>query len=127
MFLDPFSESRVEKPHPVYVPRDEDFEEIKQNTFATGRLKAALHNLVPSIAVALSRSDIPFTCFSDIDKLYSDGIILNNDEDRRLWKPFNSAVEKVLTVSQRLLRYEVPAIIKSEYSLCTISRLKVAI
>ncbi|GJX95647.1 linoleate 13S-lipoxygenase 3-1, chloroplastic-like protein [Tanacetum coccineum] len=31
------AESRVEKPFPLYVPRDEQFDESKQNTFSTSR------------------------------------------------------------------------------------------
>lgn len=113
--IDPRSESRIEKPHPVYVPRDETFEEIKQNTFSAGRLKALLHNLIPSLAAALSSSDIPFKCFSDIDKLYNDGVLLKDDELNQLDKiPFaGSFMKQVLTVGERLLKYEIPAVIKS--------------
>ncbi|KAK6252356.1 hypothetical protein QUC31_014076 [Theobroma cacao] len=113
---DPLCESRIEKPHPVYVPRDEAFEEIKQNTFSAGRLKALLHNLVPSIAATLSSSDIPFTCFSDIDKLYSDGVILKDDEQRELGNNLfiGNMMKQVLSVGQKLLKYEIPAIIRRD-------------
>ncbi|XP_059657729.1 lipoxygenase 6, chloroplastic-like [Cornus florida] len=112
---DPFSESRIEKPHPVYVPRDETFEEIKQNTFSAGRLKALLHNLIPSIAATLSSSDISFTCFSDIDKMYNDGVVLKNDEQEVVENQLlPSMVKQILTVGERLLKYEVPAIIKKD-------------
>ncbi|KAF3431082.1 hypothetical protein FNV43_RR25812 [Rhamnella rubrinervis] len=110
------SESRVEKPHPVYVPRDETFEEIKQNTFSAGRLKALLHNLIPSLAATLSSSDIPFKCFSDIDKLYNDGVLLKDDELNEFGKiPFaGNFMKQVLTVGDRLLKYEIPSIIKRD-------------
>ncbi|KAK7390565.1 hypothetical protein VNO78_25874 [Psophocarpus tetragonolobus] len=52
------------------LARDETFEEIKQDTFSTGRLKALFYNLLPSLAATLSSSNIPFKCFSDIEKLY---------------------------------------------------------
>ncbi|OIW18006.1 hypothetical protein TanjilG_07590 [Lupinus angustifolius] len=113
---DPFSESRIEKPHPVYVPRDETFEEIKQNTFSSGRLKALFHNLIPSLAATLSSSDISFKCFSDIDKLYIDGVLLNVEEnkgginDLLLGKVMN----QVLSAGGRLLKYEIPDIIKRD-------------
>ncbi|KAM7529004.1 hypothetical protein LguiB_032414 [Lonicera macranthoides] len=45
-------ESTVEKPYTMYMPRDEQFEESKQNTFAAGRLKAVLHNLIPQSRTA---------------------------------------------------------------------------
>ncbi|XP_044489221.1 lipoxygenase 6, chloroplastic [Mangifera indica] len=110
---DPCSESRIEKPHPVYVPRDETFEEIKQNTFSAGRLKAVLHNLIPSIAATLSSSDIPFTCFSDIDKLYDNGVVLKDDEQNTKGNPLN-VMNQVLYASQKLLKYEIPAVIKRD-------------
>ncbi|KAJ4710890.1 Lipoxygenase [Melia azedarach] len=112
---DPRYESRVEKPHPVYVPRDETFEEIKQNTFSAGRLKAVLHNLIPSIAASLSSSDIPFTCFSDIDKLYNSGFVLKDDEQKQREKQFlGGLMKQVLSVGDRLLKYETPAVIKRD-------------
>lgn len=109
------SESRIEKPHPVYVPRDETFEEIKQNTFSAGRLKALLHNLIPSIAASLSNSDIPFTCFTDIDKLYKDGFVLTNEEQKvgTVSHFIGNFMNQVLTVGERLLKYEIPDVIKS--------------
>lgn len=113
---DPLCESRSEKPHPVYVPRDETFEEIKQNTFSAGRLKALLHNLIPSIAATLSSSDIPFKCFSDIDKLYNDGVLLKDEEDQKMSGNVfpSNMMKQVLSVGQKLLKYEVPAIISRD-------------
>ncbi|KAH6823178.1 PLAT/LH2 domain-containing lipoxygenase family protein [Perilla frutescens var. hirtella] len=90
----PDIESRIEKPDPVYVPRDETFEEVKQNTFSRGRLKAVLHNLIPLIVSTLASSDIPFTNFSDIDKLYNDGVLLKEDETNGAKK--NQLLAKVL-------------------------------
>ncbi|KAL5552464.1 hypothetical protein UlMin_039865 [Ulmus minor] len=115
---DPLSESRIEKPHPVYVPRDETFEEIKQNTFSAGKLKALLHNLIPSIAAALSSSDISFSCFSEIDKLYNDGVLLR-DEDQQNENvnkfPFGvNIMKQVMTVQERLFKYEIPDVIKRD-------------
>lgn len=99
----------------MYVPRDETFEEIKQNTFSAGRLKALLHNLIPSIAATLSSSDIPFKCFSDIDKLYNDGVLLKDEEDQKMSGNVfpSNMMKQVLSVGQKLLKYEVPAIISS--------------
>ncbi|XP_022881763.1 lipoxygenase 6, chloroplastic [Olea europaea var. sylvestris] len=113
---DPSTETRTEKPHPVYVPRDEAFEEIKQNTFSAGRLKALLHNLIPLIAATLSASDIPFTNFSDIDDLYKDDVVLN-EEGRKEVKTnhfLTNLINQVLTVDDKLLKYDIPAIIKRD-------------
>jgi lipoxygenase len=113
---DPFSETRIEKPHPVYVPRDENFEEIKQNTFSAGRMKAMLHNLIPSIAATMSSSDISFKCFSDIDKLYNDGLLLKDDEHKDIIENLllGKMMKKVMSIGQTLFKYETPAIIKRD-------------
>lgn len=112
---DPSCESRIEKPHPIYVPRDEAFEEIKQNTFSTGRLKAVLHNLIPLIAATLSNSDHPFTCFSEIDKLYNDGIVLKEDEEKETMNQLvTNLMNQLFSVSGKLLKYDTPAIIKRD-------------
>ncbi|KAL3835670.1 hypothetical protein ACJIZ3_010406 [Penstemon smallii] len=113
---DPDSETRIEKPNPVYVPRDETFEETKQNTFAAGRLKALLHNLIPLIASKLSSSDIPFTNFSDIDDLYKIGVLLKEEEQETSIKDLFIAkvMNQVFTVGDKLLKYEMPAIIKRD-------------
>ncbi|GKV43462.1 hypothetical protein SLEP1_g50752 [Rubroshorea leprosula] len=111
---DPLSESRIEKPHPVYVPRDETFEEIKQNTFSAGRMKALLHNLIPLIAATLSSSDIPFMCFSDIDKLYNEGVVLKDDENNEIGNLLENMMKQVTGVGPRLLKYDIPAVVKRD-------------
>ncbi|XP_014509754.1 lipoxygenase 6, chloroplastic [Vigna radiata var. radiata] len=113
---DPLSESRIEKPHPVYVPRDETFEEIKQNTFSAGRLKALFHNLLPSLAASLSSSDIPFKCFSDIDKLYIEGVLLRDEESKGVVENLlvGKMMKQVLSAGESLLKYEIPAVIKGD-------------
>lgn len=114
MQLDRLSETRIEKPHPVYVPRDETFEEIKQNTFSAGRLKSLFHNLIPSIAATLSSSDISFKCFSEIDKLYIDGVLLRDEEHKGVVESLlvGKVMKQVLSAGERLLKYEIPAVIK---------------
>ncbi|KAK2384092.1 linoleate 13S-lipoxygenase 2-1, chloroplastic [Trifolium repens] len=113
---DPITESRIEKPHPVYVPRDETFEEIKQDTFSAGRLKAVLHNLIPTISATLSSSDIPFKCFSEIDKLYIDGVSLIDEENKGIVDSLlvGKVMKQVLSSGERLLKYEIPAIVKGD-------------
>lgn len=115
LFSDPLSEITVEKPNTVYVPRDETFEETKQATFSAGALKALFHNLVPSLVAALSSSDNPFQCFTEIDQLYKDGVMLKDDVQNfafdKLLLP--TMMKKVVNASERLLKYEPPAIIQS--------------
>ncbi|XP_010531638.1 PREDICTED: lipoxygenase 6, chloroplastic-like [Tarenaya hassleriana] len=113
---DPQFETRGKQKDEFYVPRDEAFEEIKRDTFSAGRLKALLHNLVPSIAAALSNSDVPFNCFSDIDNLYKAGIVLRDSEPKAtgLGGFLGGFMDGILNVGERLFRYDTPAIIKRD-------------
>lgn len=110
---DMYAESRVEKPLPMYVPRDERFEESKQNTFTVKRLKAVLHNLIPGLKASLSASNQDFNEFSDVDGLYSEGLLiklgLQDDVLKKI--PF---VSKIQESSQGLLKYDTPKIITKD-------------
>lgn len=106
------AESRVEKPLPMYVPRDEQFEEIKWDTVAFGRLKAALHNLLPSMKTTISNSH-NINSFSDIDCLYKERPLLKLELlDELLHKlPFPNLARES---SKGVLTYDIPEIISSE-------------
>ncbi|XP_022842625.1 linoleate 13S-lipoxygenase 3-1, chloroplastic-like [Olea europaea var. sylvestris] len=108
------AESRVEKPLPMYVPRDEQFEESKMNAFSTGRLKAVLHNLIPSLMASISASNHDFKGFSDIDSLYSEGLLLKLGLQDELSKKIQlpKAVSKIQEGG--LLKYDIPKIISKD-------------
>lgn len=106
-------ESRGKDKDEFYVPRDEVFEDIKRDTFRAGRFKALFHNLVPAIAAALSNLDIPFTCFSDIDRLYKSDIVLRHTEHKD--KSLGGFIDGILNVGETLLRYDTPAVIKCNF------------
>ncbi|XP_052182627.1 linoleate 13S-lipoxygenase 3-1, chloroplastic-like [Diospyros lotus] len=111
------TESRVEKPLPIYVPRDEQFEESKQNTFSTGRLKGVLHNLVPSLMASISKHNQDFKCFSDIDSLYSEGLLLKLGLQDELLKklPLPNVVSGIQASTQgNLLKYDTPKIVSRD-------------
>ena len=104
---DMHAESRVEMPLPMYVPRDEQFDESKLNTFLIKRLKAVVHNLIPGLKASLSANNHDFNRFSDIDDLYSDEI-LNKI-------PLPQVLTKIQDCGRGLLKYDTPKIISSEY------------
>ncbi|XP_055825594.1 linoleate 13S-lipoxygenase 3-1, chloroplastic [Solanum dulcamara] len=108
------AESRVEKPNPTYVPRDEQFEESKMNTFSTSRLKAVLHNLIPSLMASISSNNHDFKGFSDIDSLYSEGLLLKLGlQDEVLKKlPLPKVVSSIKEGD--LLKYDTPKILTKD-------------
>ncbi|KAH0982326.1 hypothetical protein GBA52_009503 [Prunus armeniaca] len=106
------AESRVEKPLPMYVPRDEQFEESKMDTFSFGRLKGVLHNLIPSLMSSF-KGDKDFRVFGDIDSLYSEGILLKLGLQDELLKklPLPNMVSKFQDYNQGILKYDTPKIL----------------
>ncbi|KDP40689.1 hypothetical protein JCGZ_24688 [Jatropha curcas] len=110
------AESRVEKPLPIYVPRDEQFEESKQKTFSAGRLRAVLHNLIPLIKANISAENHDFSAFSDIDILYREGLLLKVGIQDEIWRrlPLPKVVTKIQESSERLLRYDTPKILSKD-------------
>ncbi|CAH9122721.1 unnamed protein product [Cuscuta epithymum] len=108
------AESRVEKPSPMYVPRDEQFEESKRDAFSTGRLKAVLHNLLPGLQAKISEKNVDLKGYQDLDKLYSEGLLLKlgikDDVLNKLKLP------KIVTKFKDgdLLKFDIPKIISKD-------------
>ncbi|KAF5466362.1 hypothetical protein F2P56_016293 [Juglans regia] len=113
---DMHTESRVEKPLPMYVPRDEQFEESKQDTFSAGRLKAVLHNLIPSLKASISSDNHEFKGFSEIDNLYSEGVLLKLGLQDELLKklPLPKVVSHIQESNRGIIKYETPKIISKD-------------
>ena len=113
------AESRVEKPLPMYVPRDEQFEELKTQAFSSMRVKALFHNLIPSLKANLSSQSSDFNDFSDVDDLYDTQGFL-----QKLLKDSDFA-KKIPESSLKLFKFDTPMIISSEL-LCALAIYEVA-
>ncbi|QCE13407.1 linoleate 13S-lipoxygenase 3-1, chloroplastic-like [Vigna unguiculata] len=109
---DMHAESRVDLPQPMYVPRDEQFDEAKMNTFVMKRLKAVLHNLIPGLKASLSADNQDFNRFSDFDDLYNDGQPLQDEIIKKI--PLSQVIIKIQQCSQGLLKYDTPKIISKD-------------
>nr|XP_010917138.1 putative lipoxygenase 5 [Elaeis guineensis] len=110
---DVHAESRREYPSPIYVPRDEAFEEGKQEMLSAGALKALLHNLVPSFVASISPESHDFKAFHDIDNLFKEGLRWKKTLQDQLFHkiPFVSKIEES---SEALLRFDTPDIITKD-------------
>lgn len=73
----PLFESILGRESSYYVPRDETFEEIKQENFTASSFKLILHQLIPSLLRTITKvKNLEFTGFGDIDHLYEEGMVL---------------------------------------------------
>ncbi|KAE8715096.1 putative lipoxygenase 6 [Hibiscus syriacus] len=113
---DILAESRVEKPLPMYVPRDEQFEESKKNAFSAGRLRAVLHTLLPQLKASISAYNCDINSFSDIDDLYKEGLLLKLglQDDAMKNLPLPKMVTKIQESSRGLLKYETPKVVSKD-------------
>ncbi|KAL5218682.1 hypothetical protein ABZP36_019366 [Zizania latifolia] len=107
------AESRVEKPHPIYVPRDEAFEELKQGAFSSGRLRAVLHTLIPSLIASISAETHNFKGFHHVDNLYKEGLRLKLGLQEHLFQKI-PLVQKIQESSEGMLRYDTPSILSKD-------------
>lgn len=73
---------------------------------------------------ALSSSDSQFECFSDIDKLYKDGVMLVKEDEPKLIDRFliPSLMVNAMSMGEKLLKYDIPSIISSTYKFILVSR-----
>ncbi|EAZ30882.1 hypothetical protein OsJ_14956 [Oryza sativa Japonica Group] len=107
------AESRVEYPEPIYVSRDEEFEEGKNEMLSEGAIKALLHNFMPLLVSSVSPDIRDFAGFHDVDNLFKEGLRLKQALHDQLFQkiPF---VRKIQENSEGLLRYDTPDIIKKD-------------
>ncbi|PQM37356.1 linoleate 13S-lipoxygenase 2-1 chloroplastic-like [Prunus yedoensis var. nudiflora] len=106
---DPLSEKRSSS---VYVPRDEEFAEVKQLTFSAKTLKSVLHALLPSIETALLNPKLGFPYFTAIDSLFNEGVTLPKPKTSGFFQTIIPRLVKTITDGgDDLLLFETPEII----------------
>ncbi|MCO5575282.1 hypothetical protein L7F22_029082 [Adiantum nelumboides] len=117
---DPKVESILEVGTNYYVPRDEAFEQAKQENFISNTLKGVVHQHVPSLRNSLKEGQEEFQSFHDIDSLFREGIKLKRFEAEQTFLqglPINHIIEKVEQCANQassLLQYAQPSIISKD-------------
>ncbi|CAD6247705.1 unnamed protein product [Miscanthus lutarioriparius] len=98
-----------------YVPRDEQFSEVKQLTFGATTLRSGLHALLPAIRPMLVKKELRFPHFPAIDELYSDGIPLPAQTGLDAIRSVVPRVVKLVgDTTDHVLRFEVPEMIERD-------------
>ncbi|WMV60358.1 hypothetical protein MTR67_053743 [Solanum verrucosum] len=77
---DPLSEL---KSNFVYVPRDEEFSEVKSSTFSGYPFYSVLRAIVPALETVVSNSDLEFPQFLSIDSLFNVGIDVSRQGNKK--------------------------------------------
>ncbi|XP_042437577.1 linoleate 13S-lipoxygenase 2-1, chloroplastic-like [Zingiber officinale] len=96
----------------VYVPRDENFSEVKQVTFGAKTVRSVIHGLLPSVSTALVDSRMGFPYFTAIDALFNEGLPLPPKDSTH---PFRTIVPRLVKAivggAQNILQFELPEMI----------------
>ncbi|KAE8037063.1 hypothetical protein FH972_009688 [Carpinus fangiana] len=106
--IDPLSEKRSSS---VYVPRDECFSEVKQLTFSAKAVYSVLHAVVPSLETAIINTDLGFPYFTEIDKLFNEGVNLPplKNQNTQFLRTLLPRLLKVISDTQEnVLKFETP-------------------
>ncbi|PWA78264.1 lipoxygenase 2 [Artemisia annua] len=106
---EPWSESRTSLP--FYVPRDEDFAEIKQITFGATTLYSVLNGVIPALSSVLKdEEDKGFTLFRDIELLFEEGVDIDPPADSGLLSALPRLVKDTANTTKKALQFETPRI-----------------
>ncbi|XP_073063648.1 linoleate 13S-lipoxygenase 2-1, chloroplastic-like [Primulina eburnea] len=106
---DPLSESRSST---VYVPRDEEFAEVKQATFSAKTLYSVLHALVPALGATAIDQTEGFPYFTAIDNLFDEGILLPDIPTSGFLRNIIPRLVRALSETRNsVLRFETPELI----------------
>lgn len=101
----------------MYVPRDENFSEVKQVTFSAKTLRSVLHALVPSLQTVLVDAKLGFPYFTAIDSLFDEGVPLPKQDAFHVFRTVVPRLIKAVTQgAHNILQFEVPEMLESKPS-----------
>ncbi|XP_024542113.1 linoleate 13S-lipoxygenase 3-1, chloroplastic-like [Selaginella moellendorffii] len=119
---DPRAEVRLAVTSKNYVPRDEDFEQVKTEAFSSGRLRAIVHRLVPTIITHFTATPDEFDTLTDIDRLFYEGIRLQTElaeNDRTFWDIVPEQIRQLINADKisNAIKYPLPPLLaKDKYA-----------
>lgn len=97
-----------------YIPRDEAFSEVKQESFSP--LRSAIPALLPYIDGMVTDPKLGFPYFTSIDALYNEGMRFPKKEGLDLVLTFVPRLVKTLAeTAEQILRFETPEMIDSKF------------
>ncbi|KAJ4724168.1 Lipoxygenase [Melia azedarach] len=95
-----------------YIPRDEAFADIKNAQFGAKLLYSVLHAVIPTVEAMVVDKDLGFPYFTEIDKLFNEGINVPFPEalkEKSLWQSALPRLLKEATdTGNSILRFETP-------------------
>lgn len=104
---DPLSEQRSSS---VYVPRDEQFSDVKELTFSAKTVYSVLHAVIPSLETTIVDSNLGFPFFRAIEDLYNEGIHLPSLNKNGIKDFLPNLIKSINDVEHSVLKFETPSV-----------------
>lgn len=101
----------MEDPLPIYVPRDDAYEEGRMKMLAEGNMKAVRRVFVPAVVSGFSGSD--FGGFHHVDSLYKEGMRLKRGMKEGILDKL-PLISKIQEASEGQLLFDTPTILSSK-------------
>lgn len=111
MCTDPLSETRGSS---VYVPRDEEFSEVKSLTFSAKTVYSVIHAVIPSLENVSVDTDLGFPYFTAIDTLFNEGIDLSEVPKATIINLLPRLLKTVSDKGKNLILFETPEFLDSK-------------
>ncbi|GMH10290.1 hypothetical protein Nepgr_012131 [Nepenthes gracilis] len=106
---DPLSETKSSN---FYVPRDEEFADVKEITFSINTLRAVLNALIPTLEATIVDKNLGFSSFTDIDALFNQGIdLVPFKNQRRMRNTLPDLLKNATDAGKDVLLFETPEIV----------------
>lgn len=108
---DPLSESRGSS---IYVPRDEEFSEVKSATFSAKTIYSVIHAVLPSLENVVIDPELGFPYFTAIDSLFNEGIDLPEIPKETLINLLPRILKNITDQGKNLILFETPQFLDSK-------------
>ncbi|CAI0450249.1 unnamed protein product [Linum tenue] len=103
--------SAEKKTRDFYVPRDEEFSEVKQLTFSAKTLYSLFNTLIPSLGNVFVDADLGFHHFKTIDSLFSVGFEVPELSKEGFW---NALLPRLFAGTGNVMRFEPPGALERD-------------
>ncbi|CAI0412782.1 unnamed protein product [Linum tenue] len=103
--------STEKKARDFYVPRDEEFSEVKLVTFSAKTLYSLFNTLIPSLGNVFADADRGFHHFKTIDSLFSVGFEVPELSKEGFW---NATLPRLFAGTGNVMRFEPPGALERD-------------
>ncbi|KAK4727905.1 hypothetical protein R3W88_032822 [Solanum pinnatisectum] len=110
---DPLSELKSDF---VYVPRDEEFSEVKSSTFSSNPIYSVLQAVVPALETIVSNPDLDFPQFPSIGSLFNVDIDVSRQGNKKngMFNVVPRLIQAIFDTQKSVSLFETPKLLQRD-------------